>query len=234
MNFHGHHPNQACLLLLLLRFFSSSPSMSSEASALIFCLPKQHFLYLCIYSLRPSQWFANISLVLCAAVSFILILLLLVSFLDMLVRAPRGQETRNKKVLPPAHRSIWISNRLQTAAGICLNSGPGGRGMRQLLKVTHVGVQQRIVSPPPCHPPTTTTTTTATDARARSLARSRVGPTAGKCFPVASGGGYLMVLITSGSGNSGTQPPRKKEPPDARLSGTQPSESKTRRFHLLQ
>lgn len=37
MNFHGHHPNQACLLLLLLRFFSSSPSMCSEASALIFC-----------------------------------------------------------------------------------------------------------------------------------------------------------------------------------------------------
>jgi hypothetical protein len=52
-------------------------------------------------------------------------------------------------------------------------------------------------------------------ARARSLARSRVGSTAGKCFPVALGGGYLMVLIiTSGSGNSGTQPPRKKEPPD--------------------
>jgi hypothetical protein len=34
---------------------------------------------------------------------------------------------------------------------------------------------------------------------------------------VALGGGYLMVLKTSGSGNSGTQPPRKKEPPDPRL-----------------
>jgi len=90
--------------------------------------------------------------------------------------------------------------------------------MRQLLKVTHVGVQQRIVSPPPCHPPTTTTTTTTT-TRARALASSRVGSTAGKCFPVALGGGYLMVLKTSSSGNSGTQPPRKKEPPDPRLQG---------------
>jgi hypothetical protein len=73
-------------------------------------------------------------------------------------------------VLPPAHRSIWISNRLQTATGICLNSGPGVRGMRQSLEVTHVGVQQRVASPPPCHPPTTTTTTNY--AHARSLARS--------------------------------------------------------------
>jgi len=57
------------------------------------------------------------------------------------------------------------------------------------------------------------------NTRARSLARPRVGSTAGKHFPVALGGGYLMVLITSGSGNSGTQPLRKKEPPDPRLQG---------------
>ncbi len=169
MNFHDHHPNQACLLLLLLRFFSSSPSTCSEASALIFC-PKTtlplpvytltSFSMICKHlsgSLRSSKLsssysssFGELSRYACARASW--------------------TRNKNKKVLPPAHRSIWISNRVQTAAGICLNSAPGGRGMRQLLEVTHVGVQQRVVSPPPRHPPTTTTTTTF--ARARSLARS--------------------------------------------------------------
>jgi hypothetical protein len=90
---------------------ASSPHLPLCALKLLhsFFVPKQHFLYLCIL-LRPSQWFANISLLLCA-VSFLLlillILLLLVSFLlltvhydiesDTLVRAPRGQETRTRK-----------------------------------------------------------------------------------------------------------------------------------------
>jgi len=89
--------------------------------------------------------------------------------------------------------------------------------MRQLLEVTHVGVLQRVVSPPPCHLPTTTP---KTRARARSLARPRVGSTAGKYFPVALGGGYLMVLITSGSGNSGNPATRKERTPGSLYSGT--------------
>ncbi len=125
MNFHGHHPNQACLLLLLLRFFSSSPSMCSETSALIFC-PKTT-LPLPVYTLTSfsmackhlsgslrrklssySTSFGELSRYACARASW--------------------TRNKNKKVLPPAHRSIWISNRLQTAAGICLNSAPGGKG----------------------------------------------------------------------------------------------------------
>ncbi len=249
MNFHGHHPNQACLLLLLLRVFSSSPSMCSEASALIFgpktTLPLPvytltSFSMVCKHlsgSLRSSKLssyssssFGELSRYACARASW----------------------TRNKnkkvfdvlhagyrsviaaRVLPPAHRSIWISNRLQTAAGIFLNTAPGGRGMRQLLEVTHVGVQQRVASPPPCHPPTTTTTTT-NYTRARSLARSL------SCRL------HCREVLSSDVGRrvfDGLNNPRFRElgypaTPKERTSGspssgTQPSESKTLRFHLLE
>ncbi len=113
-----------------------------------------------------------------------------------------------------------------------MNSAPGGRGMRQLLEVTHVGVQQRVVSPPPCHPPTTTT---KTRARARSLARS---PSCRlHCREVLSSGVGRRVF--DGFDNLrlrelGYPATPKERTPGSPSPGTQPSESKTLRFHLLE
>jgi hypothetical protein len=214
MNFHDHHPNQACLLLLLLRFFSSSPSMCSEASALIFC-PKTT-LPLPVYTLSPfSMVCKNLSGSLrsskVSSYSFFFWWAFSICLCARLV--DKKQEQENSSTGASVYMDLQqIANSSRHLFELCA----GGEGHEAVAggdscrRATASSVSSALSS---------TSYNNNNNVRARSLARSRVGSTAGKCFPVMLGGGYLTVWITSGSGNSGTQPPRKKEPPDPFIKG---------------